>query len=86
MPLTPFLEGAVFSPEQIAVMVGAYEAALRHGPLLAAVHLIAMTPEARAPLERAMETSTEAFADRWAAVQRVAFARWEATRGVLGVA
>ena len=29
IPLTPFLEGAVFSPEQIAVMVGAYEAAMR---------------------------------------------------------
>lgn len=61
-------------------------AALRQGPLLGAVALIAMTPAERAPLERVMETSTEAFADRWAAVQRVAFARWEATRGVLGVA
>ena len=29
MPLTPFLEGAVFRPDEIAVMVGAYEAALR---------------------------------------------------------
>ena len=29
MPLTPFLEGTVFRPDEIAVMVGAYEAALR---------------------------------------------------------
>jgi hypothetical protein len=29
MPLTPFLEGAVFGPDEIAVMVGAYQAALR---------------------------------------------------------
>jgi hypothetical protein len=29
MPLTPFLEGTVFGPDEITVMVGAYEAALR---------------------------------------------------------
>jgi hypothetical protein len=29
MPLTPFLAGAVFRPDEIAVMVVAYEAALR---------------------------------------------------------
>jgi hypothetical protein len=29
MPLAPFLEGTVFGPDEIAVMVGAYEAALR---------------------------------------------------------
>ncbi len=29
MPLTPFLEGTAFGPDEIAVMVGAYEAASR---------------------------------------------------------
>jgi hypothetical protein len=29
MPLTPFLEGTAFGPEELAVMVAAYEAALR---------------------------------------------------------
>jgi hypothetical protein len=29
MPLTPFLEGTAFGPDELAVMVRAYEAALR---------------------------------------------------------
>jgi hypothetical protein len=29
MPLIPFLEGTAFGPDEVSVMVGAYEAALR---------------------------------------------------------
>jgi hypothetical protein len=60
--------------------------ALRHGPLFGAVELVGMTPEQRAPIERTMGGSIEEFADRWAAVQRFAFDRLDATRGFLGAA
>ena len=58
-------------------------AALRHGPLLGAVELVGMTPEQRAPIMRTMGGSIEEFADRWAAVQRFAYDRLDAVRGVL---
>ena len=61
-------------------------AALRHGPLFGAVELVGFTPEQRAPIMRTMGGSIEEFADRWAAVQRFAFDRLDAVRGVLEVA
>jgi hypothetical protein len=61
-------------------------AALRHGPLWGAVELVGMTPEQRAPIMRTMGGSIEEFADRWAAVQRFAYDRLDAVRGVLEVA
>ena len=61
-------------------------AALRHGPLSGAVELVGMTPEQRAPIMRTMGGSIEEFADRWAAVQRFAYDRLDAVRGVLEAA
>ena len=61
-------------------------AALRHGPLWGAVELVGMTPEERAPIMRTMGGSIEEFADRWAAVQRFAYDRLDAVRGVLEAA
>ena len=61
-------------------------AALRHGPLFGAVELVGMTPEQRAPIMRTMGGSIEEFADRWAAVQRFAYDRLDAVRGVLEAA
>ena len=61
-------------------------AALRHGPLLGAVELVEMTPAHKAAVERTMGSSMEEFADRWAAVQRFAYDRLDAVRGVLEAA
>ena len=55
---------------------------------------IALTPESarcpppqqRAPIMRTMGGSIEEFADRWAAVQRFAYDRLDAVRGVLEAA
>lgn len=61
-------------------------AALRHGPLLGAVELVGMTPDQRAPIARTMGGSIEELVDRWAAVQRFAYDRLDAVRGVLDAA
>ena len=58
-------------------------AALRHGPLLGAVEVVGMSQEQRAPVQRTMGGSVEEFADRWAAVQRFAYDRLDAARGIL---
>ena len=61
-------------------------AALRHGPLFGAVELVGMSPDQRAPIARTVGGSIEELADRWAAVQRFAYDRLDAVRGVLDAA
>jgi hypothetical protein len=74
------------SDRRLAEAGFAATAALRHGPLLGAVQVVGMSPEQHAPVARTMGGSVEAFADRWAAVQRFAFDRLEAVRGLLEAA